>query len=179
MTGVDISDTAIAFAQQLSTDSGIPATFIRSDVYDWFAQAAQQGQTFDVVFSSYGAIVWLSDIAAWAKGVASVLKPGGKVVVLDFHPYPMIFDWDWKPKHSYFNGAQGEHFANGVGDYVALSGEALTPSGYVEGVKGFRESAPRSRIQLEHERNNHSLDTGRISTQGLQRISILQRRKVV
>src|SRR5215471_19282234 len=34
MTGVDISDTAIDFARQLSQDSGIPATFVRSDVYD-------------------------------------------------------------------------------------------------------------------------------------------------
>src|SRR4051794_14240468 len=39
VTGVDISDTAIAFARQLSDESGIPGTFIRSDIYDWFAQA--------------------------------------------------------------------------------------------------------------------------------------------
>lgn len=32
VTGVDISDEAIAFAQQLSLDSGIPATFERADV---------------------------------------------------------------------------------------------------------------------------------------------------
>src|SRR5688572_15837941 len=31
VTAVDISDTAIDFARQLSADSGIPATFIRSD----------------------------------------------------------------------------------------------------------------------------------------------------
>jgi len=142
VTGVDISDTAIAFARQLSTDSGIPATFIRSDVYDWFEQAIQSGETYDVVFSSYGAICWLSDIAAWAKGVASVLKSGGKVVVLDFHPYAMIFDWDWKPANSYFKGAQGEHFANGVGDYVAMAGQASTPSGYVEGVQNFVNPHP-------------------------------------
>jgi len=137
VTGVDISDTAITFAQQLSADTNIPATFIRSDVYDWFEQAAQRG-----AFSSYGAIIWLSDIAAWAKGIASILKPGGKVVVLDFHPYPMIFDWDWQPKFSYFNGANGEHFANGVGDYVAIAGDVLTPSGYVEGVKDFVNPHP-------------------------------------
>ena len=52
VTGVDISDTAIAFAQQLSVDTGIPAAFIRSDVYDWFEQAHQRGDTFDIVFSS-------------------------------------------------------------------------------------------------------------------------------
>jgi 2-polyprenyl-3-methyl-5-hydroxy-6-metoxy-1,4-benzoquinol methylase len=142
VTGVDISDTAITFAQKLSADTSIPANFVRSDVYDWFEQTAQHGETYDVAFSSYGAIIWLSDIAAWARGIASILRPGGKVVVLDFHPYPMIFDWDWQPKFSYFNGAKGQHFANGVGDYVAIAGEVLTPSGYVEGVKDFLNPHP-------------------------------------
>ncbi len=32
VTGVDISDTAIEFARQLSTDSGIAGKFIRADV---------------------------------------------------------------------------------------------------------------------------------------------------
>lgn len=142
VTGVDISDTAIQFAQQLSQGSGIAGTFIRSDVYDWLEATAHQGVQFDGVFLSYGAIIWLSDITTWAQGVASVLKAGGKVVVLDFHPYPMIFDWEWKPTTSYFDGTKGQHFENGVGDYVAIAGEALSPSGYVEGVKDFINPYP-------------------------------------
>src|SRR4051794_22698956 len=39
LTGVDISDEAIDFARRLSTESGVPATFIRSDIYDWLAEA--------------------------------------------------------------------------------------------------------------------------------------------
>ena len=61
VTGVDISDEAIAFAQQLSHDSGIPGEFVRADVYDWLKASTRQ---FDVVFSSYGAVCWLSDVAA-------------------------------------------------------------------------------------------------------------------
>ncbi len=34
VTGVDISDEAIAFARKLSADAGIPATFERADVFD-------------------------------------------------------------------------------------------------------------------------------------------------
>lgn len=34
VTGVDISDEAIAFARRLSAESGIPGTFHRADVYD-------------------------------------------------------------------------------------------------------------------------------------------------
>ncbi|MEP6984565.1 MAG: class I SAM-dependent methyltransferase [Chloroflexota bacterium] len=142
VTGVDISDTAIAFAQKLSTDTDIPATFVRSDVYDWFEQVAQRGEQYDIAFSSYGAIVWLSDIGAWAKGVASILKPGGKVIVLDFHPIAMTFDWDWTPKFSYFRAAEGEHFANGVGDYVAMSAKSGVSTTYNEGVKDFINPHP-------------------------------------
>lgn len=52
VTGVDISDEAIAFAQRLSAEAGIPAHFIRADVYDWFDDAARSGQrapTFDTL----------------------------------------------------------------------------------------------------------------------------------
>lgn len=65
VTGVDISDEAIAFATRLSAESGIPATFVRSDVYDWFAAVAAGQDRWDVAFSSYGAICWLSDLDAW------------------------------------------------------------------------------------------------------------------
>ncbi len=139
VTGVDISDTAIQFAQQLSQDSGIAGTFVRSDVYDWLESSGEQ---YDVVFSSYGAICWLSDIGLWGRGVGRVLKPNGKVVVLDFHPYVMTHDWDWKLQFSYFNGAQGEHFKSGIGDYVGMAGDALAPSGFVEGVKDFVNPHP-------------------------------------
>src|SRR6185295_8428864 len=61
MTGVDISDTAIDFARRLSADSGISGTFHRSDIFDWMAQRAESGEGFDIAFSSYGAINWLTD----------------------------------------------------------------------------------------------------------------------
>src|SRR5262245_52108836 len=50
VTGVDISDEAIAFALRLSADSGIPGAFARADVYDWLEQAHAAGQRFDRVF---------------------------------------------------------------------------------------------------------------------------------
>jgi SAM-dependent methyltransferase len=139
VTGVDISDTAIDFARKLSADSGIPGTFHRSDVYDWFAQTDER---FDITFSSYGALVWLSDIQAWAKAIASILNPGGKVVVLEFHPLINVLDWDWELKGDYFNEGRAASFENGIGDYVALSREALAPSGYLDSVSDFVNPHP-------------------------------------
>lgn len=139
VTGVDISDTAIEFAQKLSAESGIPATFYRSDVYDWLATTSDR---FDIVFSSYGALVWLSDIETWAKGVASILKPGGKLVLVEFHPVINMLDDDWALKYDYFNEGKPASFESGIGDYVAMSGPVLAPSGYLEGVQDFKNPHP-------------------------------------
>ena len=116
VTGVDISDTAIAFARQLAADAGIPATFERADVYDWLAEAAAAGRRFDVVFCSYGFLFWLSDIAAWARGIAAVLRPGGRFVAVEFHPFAMMFDVDWTRRFGYFGGGRPNEWAEGISD---------------------------------------------------------------
>lgn len=59
-------------------------SFARADVHDWLESAPRAA--FDRVFSSYGAIGWLSDLATWARGIAQVLAPGGRLVLLEFHP---------------------------------------------------------------------------------------------
>lgn len=138
VTGVDISDTAIAFARQLSEESGIPAEFVRSDLYDWFDRAARSGERFDVAFCSYGTIVWLSDLRRWARGVASILRPGGRFAMVDFHPCAMTFDERWRPAYPYGGGGGVFTSEPGVSDYVATSGPALAPSGYQEGVRDFQ-----------------------------------------
>ena len=137
-TGVDISDEAVEFATTLSTESGIPATFIRSDVYDYLEQAASGGERFDRVFSSYGAICWLSDLETWGRGIASVLTPGGRFVLVEFHPLPNMFDERMKLEWPYFGHGEVLTEPEGIGDYVAYSGDGLVPWGYEEGVKDFR-----------------------------------------
>lgn len=129
VTGVDISDEAINFAKQLSMDSGIPGTFIRSDVYEWLESNTKLS---DVVFSSYGTVIWLQDLMSWAKGIHSALKPGGQFVLVDFHPMLCILDGalsgDWSEACDYMGGM---HFGyeQGVGDYVAEQGGDLTRMG--------------------------------------------------
>jgi len=141
VTGVDISDAAIAAARRLSADTAIPATFVRGDLYDWLDATAQGPERFDVVFCSYGAICWLSDLHRWARGVAAVLKPGGRFVVVDFHPVAAMFDAHWNHASPYPGGGR-QLTMDGVGDYVGASAEGLTPGGFVEGVRDFANPFP-------------------------------------
>ncbi len=146
VTGVDISDEAIATAERLSADAGIPARFIRADIYDWFDAAIAAGERFDLAFSSYGAVCWLSDLPAWARGIAAILEPGGAFVLVDFHPIAGMFDehlvirWPYRDPEPFLGP--------GVGDYVAASREGLVPWGYEEGVVGFQN--PHQGAEFAH-----------------------------
>jgi SAM-dependent methyltransferase len=140
--GVDISDEAIGFARRLSADSGIAASFVRADVYDWLADAARGAERWDVVFSSFGAIIWLSDLGRWAKGIAAILDPGGRFVTVEFHPIEMMFDPGLRHWMPYSTHGRPTTWEDGVSDYVAECGPLITPSGWAEGVQGFVNPQP-------------------------------------
>ena len=138
VTGVDISDEAISSARNLSSEADIPADFVRADVYDWLEATAREGRRrFDVVLSSYGVVCWLPDLDAWAGGVAAILRAGGRLVLVDFHPVAEMFDERWNRSHAYPSGGEQRLLREGVGDYVGESEGGLTPAGFVEGARGF------------------------------------------
>jgi SAM-dependent methyltransferase len=130
VVGVDISDAAVEFATALSADTGIAARFVRTDLFDWFDHTPDR---FDVAFSSYGTIGWLADLDRWAAGVRRVLSPGGRLVLLEFHPLAWSFRADGLTGDPYFIHAPIDE-KNGVNDYV---GAALAPSGFEPGVEKF------------------------------------------
>jgi SAM-dependent methyltransferase len=142
VTGVDISDEAIDFATELSVESELPATFVRSDLFDWFDTARDQEQHFDIAFCSYGATCWLCDLKEWGRGIFDILKPGGQLVAVEFHPVSMMFDEKMKLTYPYFGNGKALKWEEGVSDYVAYSGSGLTPSGVQEGVRNFKNPHP-------------------------------------
>lgn len=142
VTGVDLSDAAVRSARRLSSESGIPARFVRADVYDWLADAAEGGQRFDAVFASYGVVCWLPDLESWARGIADILRPGGRFVLVDFHPFADVLGTDWNPEQDYPSGGRPLLHDEGVGDYVGESGEGLAPAGFARGTEGFENPEP-------------------------------------
>lgn len=89
VTGIDLSDKAIDIARELSLKTKTGSRFICSDVYD--LPNHLKGQ-FDVIFTSYGVIGWLPDMDKWASVINHFLKPGGKLVFVEFHPVVWMFD---------------------------------------------------------------------------------------
>ncbi len=147
VVGVDISDEAIGFARTLSAEAGIAARFVRSEIYQWLDQAAAQSDRYDRVFASYGALPWLDDVPRWARGVAEILAPGGKLVVLEFHPAAWSYDAQGRAVEPYFIEGPIEE-REGVRDYVGRSGDDLLPMGRAEqGVPGFENPEPAFAFQ--------------------------------
>ena len=101
VTGIDFSVAAIAEARKLNDTLSLNATFICADVYHLPASLHYR---HDIVFSSYGTIVWLPDIKKWATAIASCLRPGGRFIFVETHPLALMFDDDFTAiKYSYFD----------------------------------------------------------------------------
>lgn len=143
VVGVDISDQAIDFARHLSMRTGIPAGLHRADLYDWLAEfSASGGEPFHVVFSSYGALRYLSNLDLWAESIARVLAPGGRLVLVDFHPVVYMFDRSGRVQHPYSAPGKPRTGPRGVIDYVGRSGPDLSAGEYHEGIREFTNPYP-------------------------------------
>jgi SAM-dependent methyltransferase len=89
VTGVDFSRPAIETARSLAAEAGLAARFVECNAYD--ARSALP-ETFDIVYSSWGAIIWLNHIRRWTAVVAEFLAPGGFLYLADGHPFAMMLE---------------------------------------------------------------------------------------
>lgn len=101
VTGIDLSDEAIEYAKQLSTELDIHANFISCNVYDL---KDHLNRKFDIVFTSYGVIGWLPDLDKWASIISHFLRPRGTFYMIEFHPAVWMFDDNFQYiKYPYHN----------------------------------------------------------------------------
>jgi SAM-dependent methyltransferase len=105
VTGLDLSDASIAAARALAAEVGVDARFVQGNVFD--APALLAAETFDVVFTSYGALGWLPRLEPWARAVAACLRPGGVFHLVEFHPAVWMWD-DAFERVAYAYDAPGE-----------------------------------------------------------------------
>jgi SAM-dependent methyltransferase len=84
VTGLDLSEPALAEARRIAGAAGVEATFVQSEVYD--AVGVLGEGRFDMVFTGIGALCWLPDIRRWAHVVSALLRPGGRLHIREGHP---------------------------------------------------------------------------------------------
>ncbi|MFZ9630299.1 MAG: class I SAM-dependent methyltransferase [Ilumatobacteraceae bacterium] len=129
VTGLDFSEPALEVARRLAVDCGADITYVAADVYD--AVTALGAHRFDLVYTGIGALCWLPDIRAWARTVATLLRPGGQLFIREGHPVLWSL-CDPRPDHllvvefPYFEVADGTRFAEPT-TYVAHDGELASP----------------------------------------------------
>ncbi|MGH3784931.1 MAG: class I SAM-dependent methyltransferase [Pseudonocardiaceae bacterium] len=116
VTGIDFSPAAIASAQALAERTRLRARFVECAV----GECAQTlGQQFDAVYTSVGVLPWLPDLAAWARDISALLKPGAMFYVRDSHPMLHAVDYDSPADaltltHPYFATARPSRYDEGT-----------------------------------------------------------------
>lgn len=91
VVGVDLSPGSLRRARSIAARAGAEIEFVEANVYD--AREAVEG-SFDLVYTSLGVLCWLPDVTAWARVIASLLRPGGRFLIRDDHPMFMTVGED-------------------------------------------------------------------------------------
>lgn len=118
-TGVDLSPVAIDRARALAAQAGLEAEFVCSNVLDY---RAEPPASFDVVFTSYGAVCWLPDLTRWARVVADSLAPGGRFHMVEFHPlHDLLAGYAYFTREAPDIEQSGTYTENGAGVVSTLA----------------------------------------------------------
>ena len=89
VTGVDFSEEGIKTAIEIRDELGMKSEFILSDIY---SLPEKLNKKFDIVYTSYGVLIWLPDIDKWAKVISHFLTDKGFFYIAEGHPFSYVFD---------------------------------------------------------------------------------------
>ena len=128
VTGVDLVPENIHYARKLVADLGInDARFIESNVLEIMEKHHEK---YDIVYTTEGVLIWLSDLYLWARNVRHLLADDGFLYVLDGHPFFLVWDEDKLPelivKYPYFRKSADK--AGWIGGYAAAPRQATNYS---------------------------------------------------
>lgn len=103
VVGVDYSSVAAGAARRRAVELGLNCHYVVAEV----PGVPVKDGSADLVYTGKGALIWMRDIAAWARDVARVLRPGGHLFVYEAHPAVPLWTWDEdepriRPDRSYF-----------------------------------------------------------------------------
>ena len=90
VTVFDISEDNKRYALETARAANVPICYEVCDIME--IDLSKYEGYFDVVFMEGGILHYFHDIGAFMRMMYSLLKPGGKMICSDFHPFTKIMD---------------------------------------------------------------------------------------
>lgn len=121
--GVDLSPNSLRHAARIAEADGREITWVEGDAR--FASTLIQ-RRFETVVTSTGTIVWLPELANWARSIHDLLEPGGVFLIRDDHPILNAMDFEpWDVTDDYLSGG-GARTYDDAGTYTENSAGLIT-----------------------------------------------------
>jgi SAM-dependent methyltransferase len=103
VTGVDFSEVAATAAQRRAEELAVACRYVVAEVPGVPLRSA----CADLVYTGKGALIWMRDLAAWARDAGRLLRPGGHLFIYEAHPAVPLWTWDEdetriRPDRNYF-----------------------------------------------------------------------------
>jgi len=83
VVGVDISETHVSVGQEKANVLGADVTLRVGNMM----HLDEDLRDFDLVYISTGGICWVPDLDDWLVGVRNALKPDGRILIAEHHPF--------------------------------------------------------------------------------------------
>jgi 2-polyprenyl-3-methyl-5-hydroxy-6-metoxy-1,4-benzoquinol methylase len=88
VTAVDFSPTALRRANEIATLVGVSIETVQSDSRE--LPHSLDGR-FDIAYATIGVLEWIDDLDAWMRSAQRVLRVGGRLVIVEIHPFTNVF----------------------------------------------------------------------------------------
>lgn len=128
VVGVDFSEVAATAAQRRADELEAACRYVVAEL----PGAPLRDGCADLVYTGKGALIWMSDLKAWAADVARLLRPSGHLFVYEAHPAVPLWTWDEdepriRPDRGYFERSHvNDTFpGNGAVEWQATLGEII------------------------------------------------------
>jgi SAM-dependent methyltransferase len=82
--GLDLSGRSLEGARLIAARAEVDVEYVHANVYE--AVEAFDGRQFDVVYTGKGALCYLPDLPSWVDTIRRLLKPAGRLYIVEFHP---------------------------------------------------------------------------------------------
>ncbi|HEY3686291.1 MAG TPA: class I SAM-dependent methyltransferase [Streptosporangiaceae bacterium] len=129
VVGVDYSTVAAGAARRRAGDLGAACRYVVAEV----PGVPLADGCADLVYTGKGALIWMPDLAAWARDAVRLLRPSGHLFVYEGHPAVPLWTWDAdepriRPDRGYFarRHVNDTFPANGAVEWQWTLGQIVT-----------------------------------------------------